>query len=898
MRRPLLPDSLRLPRLLMPLLVPAAVALPALSQEPGTALASGLPAAPEVLVPHWKLSLFAMEPEIVTPVGIAVDKKGRIFVLENHTHLVKPDYAGPKSDRVKILEDTDGDGKADKISRFAEGFRAGMNLAFDPDGVLHLVHRNGILRLEDTDGDGVCDRQVPILTLETTETYPHNGLGSLAFTSDGSLYAGSGENFGMPYIAVGTDGTRISYTPGGANIFRMKRDGSGLERFATGLWNAFVLTTDGAGRIFVADNDPDGRPPCRFLHVVKGADFGFDFRYGRSGLHPFVSWNGELPGTLPMMSGTGEAPTGIVDARLAKLGPDRADGFLLTEWGDNTLSWLRLTPHGASFTASRETVIRGPAGFRPACLAQAPDGSVYLTDWADHEYPVHGKGRIWRLHSTAAAQTPDLRPPLPVTEPEKRRDRLASLAAAPDWPELKTALTDPDPFMVNAALTALRQPVFRDALLQEAAARPEPKLHAGLLLALRRQDQPVPEALIANALQSPDATVRRVGMIQAAERRNKSLRPLLEKALEAGGPAQAVPKEDFALWLAAMDLISRDAPPTAATATASNDELLQKLLADPATSPGVKAAVLPMLSNFKAPALIRILITLVSSPDARVRQEAVRSLAFVTVKAAAGPLQKIALNPAEPASLRLEAIGALGSRPTPEVLPVIKLLQDPSLDIRTETVRTLRPHLAEPSVKTALETAAAAVSSPDVAPGPGLDALKSQLALALGTAPPSPRPATLEDWQKTLALPMAGDSAERGRQIFFSAASLCSTCHMAEGRGAATGPALGALAHTAGRPKVIQSILEPSREIAPLYVTKTVTLKDGTIVSGVPDTTANPTAGGDLALRQPGGTVVTVPHAGMLKVEDSPVSLMPEGLVQTLTVQDFRDLLVYLESLP
>ena len=60
------------------------------------------------------------------------------------------------------------------------------------------------------------------------------------------------------------------------------------------------------------DNDPDSRPPCRLLHIVEGGDYGYRFRNGRKGVHPFTAWNGELPGTLPMVAGTGEAPCGVL----------------------------------------------------------------------------------------------------------------------------------------------------------------------------------------------------------------------------------------------------------------------------------------------------------------------------------------------------------------------------------------------------------------------------------------------------------------------------------------------------------------------------------------------------------------------------------------------------------
>ncbi|MES2705558.1 MAG: PVC-type heme-binding CxxCH protein [Verrucomicrobiota bacterium] len=841
-------------------------------------------APPAVLVPGWEMTLFAADPEIVTPIGIAVDKAGRVFVTESHTHLVKPDYQGPKTDRIRIFEDTDGDGRADKSRIFAEGFTAAMNLQFDPDGVLHVVHRNGVVRLEDTDGDGICDRQAPLLTLETTAVYPHNGLSSLVFTPDGYIYVGSGENFGAVYTAKGTDGSRFTYTPGGANIFRIRRDGSKLERYATGLWNAFALTADGAGRLIVGDNDPDSRPPSRLLHIVEGGDYGYHFQYGRSGLHPFVCWNGELPGTLPMITGTGEAPTSLLDARLASLGPERGDGFLLTEWGDSTLSWFRLQPRGASFSGTREVVIRGDAGFRPACLAAAPDGSVYLTDWADREYSVHGKGRVWRLKSKSPEKTPRGHSTLPVTEPERRRARLAGLTEISAWPELKTALTDRDPWISAAALTALSRPVFRDSLPGEAGS-PDPALRLGVLLALRRADYPEAEPLLRAALEDRDAGVRRLAMRWAADLRLKSLRPLVEKALHGGGE-QPITGEDFALWLAALDLISRDAPPTAATAVASNDELLQRLLADPAVTPAVKAATIPRLTNFKAPAMIRTLIKLSAEGDPGVRQEAIRSLGFVGVKAVIAPLLRIALDGNAPVPLRLDALGALGSRDDAAVLPLLPLLNEENADVALETARALRTHVSQPEVRAALAAAAEkAGASGD---------LKSQAALALGTPPPSPRPQSDAEWVSVLMDASAPADAGRGRNVFFSAAAQCSTCHVVEGRGTSVGPDLGNIARAADRAKLIQSLLEPSREVGPLYVTKAVTLRDGTVLSGVP---APKDGGGNLTLLQAGGLSQSAPADKIARVEDTPVSLMPEALEATLTVQDFRDLLAWLLTL-
>jgi len=344
------------------------LAAPAFAQVPN----------PQVLDPNLKIELIAAEPDINTPVGIAADAKGRLFVVENNTHQVRADYKGPKSDRIRLFQQ-DAAGKW-SATTFAEGFRNAMCLRFDPDGVLHLTLRDKLLKLEDTNADGVCDKQTELMRWETKGNYPHNGLSGITFASDGWLYVGSGENLQVAYTAIGADGKKIEYQPGGANVFRLKRDGSALEIVATGLWNGFGLECDGAGRILCVDNDPDSCPPNRLLHIVPGGDYGFNMTYGRAGTHPFQCWNGEIPGTLPMICGTGEAATDVLDLRRTSF---RRPGLnvMVTSWGDNQIEAYKLVSKGASVTlGERSVLVRGDASFRPACLAAATNGSVFVTD--------------------------------------------------------------------------------------------------------------------------------------------------------------------------------------------------------------------------------------------------------------------------------------------------------------------------------------------------------------------------------------------------------------------------------------------------------------------------------------------------------------------------------------
>src|SRR5439155_17797964 len=179
-----------------------------------------------------------------------LDGRGRLLFIESHTHLRTDDNKGPKADRVRVLEDTDGDGRADRFTTFYEGTRATMDVAGHPDGSVYLATRNEVLRLRDTDGDGRADEVRRVAFLDTKGDYPHNGLSGLAFDSNGDLYFGMGENLGAAYRLVGADGTVIAGEGDGGHIFWCTADGRRLRRVATGFWNPFGVCRDIFGRLF------------------------------------------------------------------------------------------------------------------------------------------------------------------------------------------------------------------------------------------------------------------------------------------------------------------------------------------------------------------------------------------------------------------------------------------------------------------------------------------------------------------------------------------------------------------------------------------------------------------------------------------------------------------------
>ena len=79
---------------------------------------------------------------------------------------------------------------------------------------------------------------------------------------------------------------------------------------------------------------------------------------------------------------------------------DYRGDLLVTSWGDHRIERFRLAAAGgARSSAVLEPVIAGGENFRPVGIAIAPDGSLYVSDWVDKSYPLHGKGRIWHIRA-------------------------------------------------------------------------------------------------------------------------------------------------------------------------------------------------------------------------------------------------------------------------------------------------------------------------------------------------------------------------------------------------------------------------------------------------------------------------------------------------------------------
>lgn len=184
------------------------------------------PLAPEVSLqlaqvpPECEISLFAAEPDVVRPIAMTWDERGRLWVVEALDYPNNLSPTGEGRDRLKICEDTDGDGKADRFTVFAEGLSIATSAVHGGGGVIAVDGRQIIL-LRDTDGDDCADeRRVLFEGINTHDT--HAGVSNLRFGFDGWIYA----TIGYAGFEGTVGGRPMRFDTG---VFRFLPDGSALE---------------------------------------------------------------------------------------------------------------------------------------------------------------------------------------------------------------------------------------------------------------------------------------------------------------------------------------------------------------------------------------------------------------------------------------------------------------------------------------------------------------------------------------------------------------------------------------------------------------------------------------------------------------------------------------------
>ncbi|WP_406697185.1 PVC-type heme-binding CxxCH protein [Singulisphaera sp. Ch08] len=366
-------------------------------------------------------TLWASEPLVNNPTNMDVDSRGRVWVTEGLNYrLQRARNAGLKkieeADRIKILEDTDGDGKADKVTVFADHiFPVPMGLAveerYGKDGKykgckVYIGNSPDLLVLEDTDGDDKADKRYPLLTGFGGVDSDH-GVHGMVLGLDGKLYFTHGDGCCsvqqdhtekvQNFDVVDKSGRHVS-SDQLANTLRVNRDGTQFEVLADRQRNNYETSLNAFGNIFTSDNDDDGNRGSRVIWVMDGGQYGY--RTPGSPRH----WGEEVPGSVPKLAGTGNgSPCGIMVYE-GSLFPKEYHGAVLeADAGTRQINFFPLSRHGASFRTEYKVFLGSDdPWFRPVDMTAAPDGAVFVADWYDagvggHAFKDQDTGRIYRV---------------------------------------------------------------------------------------------------------------------------------------------------------------------------------------------------------------------------------------------------------------------------------------------------------------------------------------------------------------------------------------------------------------------------------------------------------------------------------------------------------------------
>lgn len=373
----------------------------------------------------YKVTLFASEPMFSNPTNIAIDARGRVWVCEayNYRNALNPKNPEKKEgDRIIILEDTDGDGKADKSKVYYQGTDINSALGICVLGNKVIVSRSpDVFVFTDNDGDDVPDSKEIMFTGIDGEQHDH-GMHAFIFGPDGRLYFNMG-NEAKLLLSASRDTIADVH---GRNVFtngkpfrqglalRSDIDGRNVEVLGHNFRNNFELTVDPFGTIWQSDNDDDGNKGTRINYVMEHGNFGYTDEMTGAGWGarrtnmekeiPFRHWHLNDPGVVPNVLQTGAgSPSGIT----------MYEGNMLSEFygqlihaepGHNVVRSYFVEDDGAGYKATIVNILEGQKDqwFRPIDVAAAPDGSLFVADWYDpgvggHQVGDLDRGRIYRI---------------------------------------------------------------------------------------------------------------------------------------------------------------------------------------------------------------------------------------------------------------------------------------------------------------------------------------------------------------------------------------------------------------------------------------------------------------------------------------------------------------------
>jgi putative membrane-bound dehydrogenase-like protein len=852
----------------------------------------------------FEVTLWAASPMLRNPTNIDIDRDGRIWVAEGvryRSHHARQ----PEGDRIVVLQDTDGDGKADSTHTFVQEpaliaplgvsvidnkvivsqppdlivyTDVDRNLRFDPavdkrevllTGFMGINHDHSLHSVTvGPDGKWVfnagntgamfTDRSEK--TFRIFGSYRPGPVGPFKFPYDPALYAGKPSDDGHVYV-------------GGFTV-RMNPDGTNAEIIGSNYRNSYEQSVTSLGDIF--QNDNDDPPACRVSWVMEYANFGFSSNDGQRTWQadrrpgqtvPVAEWRQDDPGMAPVgdVYGGG-SPTGNVFYENGALGPAVEGTFFAADAGRNEVFAYQPSRQGAGFGLERKVFltsnarqqyagsdfVMGSTGvtgavatlFRPSDVAVGPDGALYVSDWIDAR--VGGHQDLDETMSGAIY-------------------RIAPKGFVSKVPAFDAATVD-------GLITALRSPAVnvRAIGFEGLKARGAAAVNA-----------------VAALLNDPSPYMRGRAIYLLYQ-----LGP--EGRQRAGAPESFT---DPALRIAAYRAMRRaglDVTPVAS-----------RLARD--TDPGVRREVALSMRDQPAATALDILVDIARGFDGQDRSylealgtgatgkepalyERLRRELGVTGDPTAWPATftriawRLHVPAAVPDLLARAQSAKLSEAERRLALDTLAFVSDPAAPKAMLTLAEPDSALRQPATWWLLNKLSSDWTEYGLRPALKAAGIYDPESIVLREVVVPRPPADLPELSVDEIVRLTGDAA-RGKNT----ATRCLMCHAIDGTGAELGPALDGWGRGKSADVIATALVRPGAEIAHGYEGTEIRTKDALIIEGVLLKEGDP-----LMMRSMGGITQIIPGDRVASRRRFPGSLMMSAAQLGLTAQDVADLVAFL----